>query len=346
MGILSLGFDNLEASNFDKFILLVLELVYVRRQNLDEVKVIVGKTDDPAVLDVEAFIAQFHREGERSRTESYAFSKGFAGASVVHHVPGLSSLRHALAKNHGKVKGIKGGYLYDPRMFPSISRNLPLLREEAPELILKLLRAIADLLEVEDAEKRLIALGTDAEWDPVIRRLAQAEIGVYQDACKAALDLEEGKYPHGELFDLHRADAGQLGVLLRTQNTNLMKHLWRAFSDLGLKVAVAVVCNPETGRIAILTAKHLQVDIRSMAKALEEGFPGARFDVNLDGGRVIWDPRLSEKPGPTPASAQAIVARHAAFLRPSAPWHRPDAMKLTLEERLKASQPQVTRRRS
>ena len=354
MGTHSLFVGDLEAVNFDKVSLMTVHLVHVLKASLNEIEIVTTPTAE--TFDVDAFFNREWPEHRRSMTEVYAREHGLGStdasgiALVTSEIRGLPSLCYALAKNHGKVKGISGGHLYQKGLVPNVARNLPLLKDEAPALILKLIKAIASILREEDFEDKLFALSTTKEWTAISDRLSRAEQAVYTMARKMAVELQaNGECEGAHLFNLKNGRAGELGLFLETRDPNLMKHMWAALNTLQTPVAVALVCHPDTGRVAILTAKNFGVNLKPVADVCATSWKGAKFDFNASSNRLIWDPRFTKERGPTPAELKSVVTLHVTT---RAPQHRatfqqaPTGMRASIGDLMKAKGPVVVTKRS
>jgi len=324
MGNSKVFIRDLGSVNFDKVCRLALELQFVRQANLDAIEVVVGTPVGPNDFDIEGDDRdrEYWKAGGRSMTEMYAIRAGLGVTddsdvvcvdSPVAGLEGLSALCRALAENHGKVPGVKGGSLYKRGMVPTYAKSLVLLPERASEILGKLVKLVVMILKDKHPIPAMIA-ATGSEWDEIDDAVSAAERAVYSEARETARMLHEGRFANGTTFRLEKAKDSQQGVTIATRNPNLMKHLWAAMKAMepAFKVAVAVVSHPETGRIAILCSQGHPVDIRPVAKALAKRFPDAEFDVNVERNSVVWDPR-SGTPGPAVATVQEIVSSQIAF---------------------------------
>ncbi len=345
---------DLEAINFDKVALLTVHLVHVLKVPLDAIQVVTTATPDDETFIVDAFFDRVWPEQRRSLTEVYALQKNLGtadahGALIASEVRGLPSLCHALAKNHGKVSGIRGGHLYQKGLVPNVARNLPLLKEEAPTLILKLIKAIGAILDKEDFEDQFFALSTTKEWTAISDRLSRAEQAVYTMARKMAVEMQaNGECDGAHLFNLNKGRNGELGLFLETRDPNLMKHMWAALNSLQMPVAVALVCHPDTGRVAILTAKDYGVNLKSVVETCEASWQGAKFDFNASANRLIWDPRFSTEIGPTSAELKSVVTLHATTRAPrnQVTFQAPSGMRASIGDLMKAKGPEVITKRN
>ena len=304
-----------ESVNFDKICRLTLEIVYVRKLPLGDV-IVVGEGDHDVDVEGEACDREYWKLERRSMTENYAYRLNlgtYGAATFGEEIPGLVALCRSLAENHGKVPGVKGGSLYQKGMVPSYAKGLTLLPDRASEIVGRLVRFVAALLSSASPRP---AFHAGPEWDGLDSALAQAERAVYEKARDTARDLQRGRCANGSTFPLELA-TGQYapqGIALETRNPNLMKHLWAATKAMGpsFLVAAAVVSHPDTKRIAVLSSTQYPVDIRPVAEELKRRFPEADFDVNVERGSIVWDPR-SNATGPTPKDMQEIVSKRLAF---------------------------------
>ena len=318
MGNIKVLVRDLESVNFDKICRLALATYDLSFDGVD-----VGLGHEPGLhhdIEGDEVDREYWKRGGRSMTELYAIRMGLGVADasgvvcVASNIPGLVALCRALAENHGKVPGVKGGALYKKGMVPSYAKGLTYLPERASEIVGRLVKAIAAALQDPHPIPALMA-GADA-WDDVDDALAAAGRAVYEKARDAARALNEGRYADGKTFPLAKAkgQGAPQGIAIATRNPNLMTHLWAALKAMepNFRVATAVVSHPDTKRIAVLCSTQYPVDIRPVAKALQERFPETEFDVNADRNSVVWDPR-SRTPGPTAAQVQEIVSDHLAF---------------------------------
>ncbi len=351
MGTITLCVHDLEAVNFDKAALLTVHLMHVLKVSLDEVQVVTTPTAE--TFNVDAFFNRQWPERRRSMTEVYALEHGLGStdasgiALATSEIAGLPSLCHALAKNHGKVKGISGGHLYQKGLVPNVARNLPLLKDEAPALILMLINAIALILREEDFEDKLLALSTTEEWTAISDRLSRVEHAVYTMARKMAVELEaDGECDGAHFFNLKHKCAGELGLFLETRDPNLMKHMWAALDSLRLPVAIALVCHPDTGRVAVLTARDSGVNLKPVADACTTAWPEAKINFNASAGRLIWDPRFSEAVGPSARDLKSIVTLHAKVRAPQYRTQQASTgMRASIGDLVKAKGPEVVTKR-
>jgi|GEM_PF-2388985 len=327
--------EDLETINFDKIVRATLEIA-VQGLDPETVETVLqvggglhtilpatGLNDICVLIDGEKEDREYWKFDGRSMTEIYAIRTGLgiaSGASGVLCVEsptrGLAALCQSLAENHGKVPGVKGGSLYKKGMISVFAKELATLPGQASEIVRRLVRAIAASLKLENpAASFMVAAGK--EWDGLNDALSAAGRADYEKARDMARDLQSGRSPHGRTFPLVNAK-GQYapqGIALETRNPNLMKHLWAAMKAMGpsFMVATAVVSHPDTKRIAVLSSTQYPVDIAPVAKALGKRFPKAEFDVNVERGSVIWDPRSQDARGPTPIDVMEIVSKHLGF---------------------------------
>lgn len=338
MGKIRVLIRDLEAVNFDKLCRLALELDVVRQAPLEAIEMVSHGPYGPDDFDVEGdeIDREYWKRGGRSMTELYAIRMGLgtADASGVVCVdspvlgPGLVSLCQSLAENHGKVPGVKGGSLYRRGTIPNIAKNLSLLPEYAPEIALKIIKAVAAALEDKHPIMALIA-AAGAEWDEIDDALSDAERAVADSARMIARALHEGAYAQGGTFPLAQAPAAEerlpspVGIAVSTRNPNLMKHLWAALKAMEplFRVAAAVVSHPETRRVAVLCSQRHDVDVRPVAEALALTF-GDVFVVNAERNSIVCDPRDAQEV-PTAAEIRESVSRHLAFRQEPKPAQAP-----------------------
>ncbi|HJV32636.1 MAG TPA: hypothetical protein VJ694_01280 [Patescibacteria group bacterium] len=300
-----------ESVNFDKICRLTLEIRRGDNRTFDVIEVVSDGAHD---MDIEGDECdrEYWKTGRRSMTESYAIrthlDENLEATAVV-------ALCQALAENHGKVPGVKGGSLYKKGMIPSYAKGLTLLPDRASEIVTKLVKAVlASLKDPHPILALQAAAGT--EWDEIDSALASAERAVYEKARDVARALNEGRYADGKTFPLAKASGAYApqGIAIATRNPNLMKHLWAALKAMEphFRVATAVVSHPDTKRIAVLCSTQCPVDVGPVAKALKTRFPETEFDVNLERSSIVWDPR-SKTPGPTAEQVAEIVSAQLAF---------------------------------
>ncbi len=310
---------DLQAVNIDKLALLVLATTDWK---FHEIEVVIDPEARPHALDLEALTQRYYKKEGRSLTETYALEHGLGtvgpdGTIASSSITGLVGLCYAFAMNHGKVNGIQGGGLYTPNTIPNAARNLPLLSQEAPTVVIMALKAIAYILSLESKNGVAIEFSTLAaapEWVGVLSRLRSAEQRVAHDASRIADALAAGRsIEAADLFDLKQAKEGEKGLVLRTIDPNLMKHLWAALAKAHLRVAVALVGNTDTGRIAVLTSSRFDVDLSRLARHCQESTAASGFDINLEGGRIIWVPGRSEVPGPSLEGLRQLAADNVGF---------------------------------
>jgi len=304
MGNIKVLVRDLGSVNFDKICRLALSFI---RKDATEFYFIEVVNDDESAFDIDGADVdrEYWKRNGRSMTELYAIRSGLGTADasgvvcVASDIPGLVSLCEALAENHGKVPGKKGGSLYKKGMIPSYARELALLPDRASEILGMLVKAVAESLKDPHPIAALIA-ATDDAWDEIDDALAEANRAVYEEARKLVRSMTRSRVIH-----------------VPTRNAELAKHLWSALKSVWPDFAVAamVVSNPETGRIAILTNHQLKIDVRPLAKALTERFPESGFDVNADRGSVVFDPRSqADAPVPSPEKVVEIVSASPALL--------------------------------
>jgi hypothetical protein len=308
--------------NFDKICRLALELAYVRKLKLDDL-VVVTSGDHDADIDGETGDREYWKGSYSSMTEAYAKRVDFGGP-----LAGLASLCDLLAQNHGKVPGIAGGFLYNPGMIPNYARNVAVLPRRASEVVRRIAEEVVDALLRKDGW-RTFASAAGEGWDELDAAFADAERAVFDKARIIARDLEAGRCADGEAFSLAKWSGQRRpqGIVLRTRNANLMKHMWKLLRKPDFQVAVAVLRNPDTGRLAVLSSNQHRVDIGPVVKALSERFPKTEFDVNKECGRIIWDPRTGSE-DPTAEAVCEILAAHLVPRTDQQP--KPQAQKLAL----------------
>jgi hypothetical protein len=288
-----------EACNFDKIVRATLELVHVRKMAFDGVEIVREGEHDVDLDGLEADREYWKKDG-RSMTELYALRVGLGTPAIrvglgeeagptrfalaESGVRGLPALCQAIAANHGKVPGTKGGGLYKRGSIPSFSKVLTLLPERASEIVARIAKAVAEALETENPVRFLneAAALSDGYWDDLDAAVAAASRAVYERARALVRSMTPSDVIH-----------------VPTRDAELPKHLWAAIKSVWPNEAVRamVVSNPETGRVALLTNHQLRVDVRPAAQALKKRFPETGFDVNLDRGSVVYDPR-SKTPAP------------------------------------------------
>lgn len=310
-----------ESVNFDRICRLALDITYDSQVPFDSIELV---KDGPCDFDLDgdAVDREYGKVKGRSMTEHYAIRRELAVADVAgivcveSSIRGLKSLCQSLAENHGKVPGAKGGSLYKKGMIPSYAKGLTLLPDRASEIVTRLVKAVAAALQTEHPIATLVVTA-GSQWDDLDVAMGDAERAVYSTAREVARALNEGRYADGTTFPLAKAtgrhDVPQ-GVAIKTRNPHLPKHLWAALKsmDQAFKVAVMVVSNPETGRVAVLCSQQYPVDIRPVAQALKARFPEANLDINVERNSIIWDPR-SGKAGPTADQVQGAVSALLAF---------------------------------
>lgn len=282
-----------ESCNFDKVVRATLEIVHVRKTAIDGVEVVREGEHDVDLDGLEADREYWKKDG-RSMTELYALRVGLGTPAIrvglgeeagptrfvlaESPIRGLPALCQAIAANHGKVPGTKGGALYRRGSIPSFSKVLTLLPERASEIVGRVVKAVAKALEAENPVRFLneAAALSDGYWDDLDAAVADASRAVYERAREMVRSMTPSDVVH-----------------VPTRDPELPKHLWAAIKSVwpNESVRAMVVSNPETGRVALLTNHQLRVDVRPAAKALKKRFPETDFDVNPDRGSVVWDPR-------------------------------------------------------
>jgi len=331
-----------ESVNFDKLCAIAVEIVHVLGLDPKDIEFVRNGGED---LDIEGDPAdrEYWKRGGRSMTELLAIRHGLGkpdldGLKLLESgIPGLVPLCQALAQNHGKVQGKGGGQLYQKGTIPMIARNLAMLPEQAPVAARRIVAAVAKALKTGKPVSSLVeTVAYDAErcWSAINEDLAKAEYKVYEEANLIAASLaSRSERADTRRFPLATSPDAE-GLEVRTVNPNLMKHLWAALKNIeALRIAAAVVVNPETGRIAVLTSQQEKADVRPVLGALAKRFPGAEFDANFDRGSLVWDPRFSKKPGP---DAEAVVEAVSGQLLVRPPITvQPPSFKMTLGDRLR-----------
>ncbi|MEK7546402.1 MAG: hypothetical protein AAB554_05025 [Patescibacteria group bacterium] len=313
-----------ESVNFDRICRLTLEMQVVRQAPIDAIEVVSAGPLGPNDFDIDGDEADrmYWKRGHRSMTEAYAdrmgLGKSDASGAIVESVllPPLVSLCQALAKTHDRTGG-EGGYLYKTVLIPNFAKALPLMPDCASEIVGQLVRVVAESLGQDDPVTYLTKVDCGSYWQKLSADLSAREHKVFDHARDAVHAYVDGTYPDGEVFLLAKAsgESAPRGITLRTRNPNMMKHLWAALKkkEAVLRVAVAVVSHPETGRIAVQTSEQYPVVIADVHKALKKAFPGAEFDANYKRCSIIWDPRSQKAAGPTAERMKEIVSKHLAF---------------------------------
>jgi hypothetical protein len=349
MGSIKINVRDLETANFDKFCAITLEVVYGLARDPSEVEFVRSGGED---LDIEGHEddRDYWKRGLDSTTEALAIRLGLgkpnlsADKIVESDIPGLAPLCRALSRHHGKT-GKPGGYLHVVGTIPMLARNLALLPLQAPEIARRIVMAIASALAAPqpiDRLNRTVADDVDGFWTRANRQLSEAELQVSKLSNEVAAALASGSDAHGaSRFALALAPDEKPkaeGILVRTANPNLMKHLWASLKPYhGLRVATAVVANPETGRVAVLTAGHEKLDILPVVAELKRRFPGIDLEANVQRGSFIWDPRSSKAKGPDAATVAAVLGECLAI--PATPAPAPaksgGTLKASLGDKLK-----------
>lgn len=350
---------DLESLNIDKFCAIALEIEYVHGLKPEDIEFVRSGDHD---LDVEGDLAdrEYWKCDGRSMTEMLAIRHKLGTSNllvnnlIASDIVGLVALCESLAKNHGKT-GKGGGQLYKKGTIPMMARNLAVLPAQAMEIAHQIVIAISKALKSQYPVASLMEQVVHDEqhcWERYNKALADAEYKVHDLANAVALDLSKQstvvgparfepsttKLDGARRFALTRPSKWPIApevIELPTTNPNLMKHLWASCKLVAnLRVAAAVVINPETGRIAVMTSKQEDVDIRPVVAALHERFPGAEFDANLERGSIIWDPRFSSKPGPDAAAMLQVVCDHLFIHEHEPVSETPPTFKVTLADRL------------
>jgi len=321
MGNIKVLVTDRETVNIDKICRIALEIAHVRKLPPGDIVVVSGGDHD---IDIEGdpVDRDYRKRGGRSLTETYALRAGLGTADasgfvcVESPIVGLVSLCQSLAENNNKVPGVQPGALYRKGMITAFAKELATLPEHATEIVDRLVKAIIASLGLRHPTAAYMAAGAK-EWNGLSDALAAAGRADYDKARDMVRALQEGRYADGSTFPLAMA-TGQYapqGIALQTRNPNLMKHAWGVIKSKGtvFMVATAVVSHPDTKRIAVLSSTQYPVDVTAVAKALKKRFKKAEFDVNVERGSIIWDPRTQDAHGPTPDEMQEIVSKHLAF---------------------------------